>query len=367
MAHPFVTVLVDTYNHERFIEEALVSVVEQDFRASEMEILVVDDGSTDRTPDIVRKFAPRVRLLRKQNGGQASAFNFGIPEARGEIVAFLDGDDWWARNKLTRVAETMAADPSLGIVGHGIITVHRDGSQEAEILRDGFRFRANTVVGARLLRRRGSFLGTSRMTIRRDLLSKIGAIPEAIRVQADEYLFTLAAALSECLILDEALTFYRLHESNAFQVGKFNLESERRKQQSLSDLATSLASRLEAYGIERNAASEAVAYTQAFADRLRLATDGGWSFQTASTEWKLYRISHPEASFVHRVFKSLTLLAALAVPPKAYYGIQRRISESGRYRRFREAVLPAPRMPHIGHSENGLWQADSADANASKP
>ncbi|MGB6978474.1 MAG: glycosyltransferase, partial [Candidatus Acidiferrales bacterium] len=60
-----VTVLVDTYNHERFIEEALVSVLEQDFPADDTEILVVDDGSTDRTPEIVRKFAPRVRLIRK--------------------------------------------------------------------------------------------------------------------------------------------------------------------------------------------------------------------------------------------------------------------------------------------------------------
>jgi len=367
MPHPAVTVLVDTYNHERFIEDALVSVAEQDFSASDMEILVVDDGSTDRTPEIVRKFAPRVRLLRKENGGQASAFNFGIPEARGEIVAFLDGDDWWARNKLTRVAETMATDPSLGIVGHGIITVHRDGSQQTEVLREGFRFRANTIEGARLLRRRGCFLGTSRMTIRRDLLTRIGEVPESIRVQADEYLFTLAAALYECQIIDEALTFYRLHESNAFQVGAFDLARERRRHQSLFALAASLAARLEGDGIERNAVSEAVAYTQAFASRLRLSTEGGASWQTAHTEWKLYRISHPEASFVHRLFKSFTLLAALAVPPKAYYSVQRQLSESVWYRRFRKTVLPAPRMPHIGHSEDGFLQAGSPNANASKP
>ncbi|MGA6957802.1 MAG: glycosyltransferase family A protein, partial [Candidatus Acidiferrales bacterium] len=97
---PAVTVLIDTYNHERFIEEAIVSVLEQDFPQSDMEVLVVDDGSTDRTPEIVAKFEPRVRLIRKANGGQASAFNAGIPQACGEIVSFLDGDDWWARNKL---------------------------------------------------------------------------------------------------------------------------------------------------------------------------------------------------------------------------------------------------------------------------
>ena len=122
MTTPSITVLIDTYNHERFIEEAHRQRARTGFSArSDMEILVVDDGSTDRTPEIVRKFEPRVRLLRKANGGQASAFNAGISEARGEIVSFLDGDDWWARNKLTRVMQAMSSDPAVGIVGHGIV------------------------------------------------------------------------------------------------------------------------------------------------------------------------------------------------------------------------------------------------------
>jgi glycosyltransferase involved in cell wall biosynthesis len=97
MPIPAVTVLIDTYNHERFIEEAIVSVLEQDFPRAETEILFVYDGSTDRTPEIVRRFQPQVCLIRRTNGGHASAFNAGIPETRGEIIAFLDGDDWWAR------------------------------------------------------------------------------------------------------------------------------------------------------------------------------------------------------------------------------------------------------------------------------
>jgi glycosyltransferase involved in cell wall biosynthesis len=347
MTKPFVTVLVDTYNHERFIEEALVSVLEQDFPADEMQVLVVDDGSTDRTPEIVRKFEPRVRVLRKSNGGQASAFNFGIPQARGEIVAFLDGDDWWARHKLTRVVEVMAADPSVGIVGHGIIIVHRDGSQQSETLRDGFRFRANTVEGARLLRRRGSFLGTSRMTIRRQILERIGPVPEGIRVQADEYLSTLAAALGGAQILEDALTFYRLHDSNAFQLGQFDIVKQGHKQRSLAILAASLLERLEREGVEKLPREAAVAYTQASADRLRLAIDGGWPWETASAEWTLYAVSHPEAPIAHRVFKSFTLLATLVTSPKIYYRVQRRLAGSDLYRRARQRLIPNPAMPHI--------------------
>src|SRR6202035_1809711 len=104
----------------------------------------------DRTPEIVGKFAPRVRLIRKENGGQASAFNAGIPECKGEIVAFLDGDDWWAPSKLSRVAQALAANTSVGIVGHGIVNVQRDQREQAETLREGFCFQANTMAGALL-------------------------------------------------------------------------------------------------------------------------------------------------------------------------------------------------------------------------
>jgi len=103
-------------------------VLEQNFSPSEFEILVVDDGLPTALPNLSRNSPRRVTHLPKKNGGQASAFNFGVPQCRGEIVAFLDGDDWWAANKLTRVVESLAADSSVGIVGHGIANVQRDGS-----------------------------------------------------------------------------------------------------------------------------------------------------------------------------------------------------------------------------------------------
>jgi cellulose synthase/poly-beta-1,6-N-acetylglucosamine synthase-like glycosyltransferase len=347
MAQPLVTVLVDTYNHERFVEEAIVSVLEQDFPRSDMQILVVDDGSTDRTPEILRKFEPHVRVLRKANGGQATAFNTGIPEARGEVVAFLDGDDWWAKNKLTRVIETMTADPSIGLVGHGIVVVERSGQQQAETLREGFRFRASTVEGARLLRRRGCFLGTSRMTVRRNVLEQIGPVPDRIVVQADEYLFTLAAVLTDAEILREPLAYYRYHEANGFQMARYEEAAVRRKQESLAALAQTLDQQLRDYGIDVRTRKDILEYTKASAEQLRLILDGGWSWETALTEWSLYRVTHSDAPVLHRAFKISVLTAAMAVPPRVFYRLRRKIVGNDFYLRARQWALPIPEMRHI--------------------
>jgi glycosyltransferase involved in cell wall biosynthesis len=93
MCTPRVSVLIDTYNYGRYVEEAVESVIAQDFPEAEREILVVDDGSTDDTEERLRKYEGTITYLRKANGGQASAFNYGLEGARGEVVAFLDADD----------------------------------------------------------------------------------------------------------------------------------------------------------------------------------------------------------------------------------------------------------------------------------
>ncbi len=347
MPKPFISVLIDTYNHERFIEQALHSVFAQDYPADLREIIVVDDGSTDRTPEILATFSSQIQILRKPNGGQASAFNHAIPHCKGDVVAFLDADDWWKPQKLSRVAEAMTEDPSIGIVGHGIINVQMDGSDIAESPRNGFRFQANTVPGALLFRRRGSFLGTSRMTIRADLLCRIGPIPTEIVIQADEYLFTLAAVMAGVRVLPDTLTYYRLHEGNSFQMTTYDRQKLRRKQTSLAALAATLSRRMTDLELEPSVRHSVIDYTQASADRLRLTLDGGRPWQTVRTERTLYRILHPEANLSHRMFKHIILFGALITPPKVFYRVQAKLAQSSLYKSLRQRFLQAPKMPHI--------------------
>ena len=350
MAQPLVTVLIDTYNHERFIEEAVVSALEQDFPRADMEILVVDDGSTDRTPEILRKFEPYLRVLRKANGGQASAFNAGISEARGEIVAFLDGDDWWARNKLNRVVETLDANPSVGLVGNGIVIVREDGFEQMETLRDGFSFQANTVDGARLFRVRRSFMGTSRMTIRAGSLRTIGRVPEDIVIEADEYLFTLAAVLSPVRILPEALTYYRQHDANLYQIAQTDRQRMTRKQRVIQILSESLSAALERLGLPKEVRRMLAGTVRAEASQLRLSLGEGWPWETVQTEWFMYRMLHPDSPLAHRVFKVLSLLPAVALPPGVFYGLRTRAARSDLYLQARRRWLPMPQMTHIEKS-----------------
>ena len=353
MATPFVSVLIDTYNHERFIEEALQSVLSQDFPASDREILVVDDGSTDRTPEILAKFVPQIRILRKSNGGQASAFNHGIPECRGELVAFLDGDDWWAPNKLSTVAQAFAANPSVALIGHSITEVLHDGARRSELVRDSPGFRINSVAGARIFRLRKSFLGTSRMTFRAELLRRIGPAPEALVIEADEFLFTLGALFSEVLLLREPLTFYRLHGQNLFQISGNDIASIRRKHGVILALAAALRRRFAEERVSQEISGIIVDAVQTEADVLRLALGQGSPLDTFRTELRSYDISHDHASPVRRFFKYVSLFPALLLSPRHYNTFKRKLVSSAIYSKAREKFLPLHRPDHVDRT--GDW------------
>ena len=323
MGIPAVTVLVDTYNHERFIEEAIVSVLEQDFPRAETEILVIDDGSTDNTLKIVRKFHLQVRMIQKANGGQASAFNAGIREARGEVIAFLDGDDWWAKQKLSAVMEYLSARPHVGVVGHGIYEVDSDTHQTKATTPQNVReIRFDSVEGGRFFRQMMCFFGTSRVTIRRNVVSRVLPVPEQIVIEADEFLSFMSAAYSSAGLLEQPLTFYRLHSENLFQVRQKDEGKMRRIQTSLAVLGSELRKRLSVAGISSDVINVIVKPLEVNSARLRLVLDGGMPWETFQTERADFEIAYKEGSAAYWLFKKFVLACALVLPPRSFYRLR---------------------------------------------
>jgi glycosyltransferase involved in cell wall biosynthesis len=210
---PLVSVLIDTYNHEGFIEDAIRSVLGQDFPADQMEILVVDDASTDRTPEIVRKFEPQVRLLRKPNGGQASAINHGVANSQGEFVAFLDGDDVWLPNKLSRVIAEFENNPEAVLVYHKFCYWDSRDGHEWEVERE-------YVSGDILKDRRKLFdywaAPTSSLVFNRAVLNRLAPVPEQCSFNHDTFLTTAAIFLGPVAAIPERLAKNRVHGQNLY-------------------------------------------------------------------------------------------------------------------------------------------------------
>src|SRR6476469_10004419 len=100
---PLVSVVIPAYNAERFLGEAIESVLAQGY--AHFELIVVDDGSSDRTAEVARSFGDRVRTIEQENSGVSAARNAGTRAAGGELLAFLDADDRWSPGWLERMVD----------------------------------------------------------------------------------------------------------------------------------------------------------------------------------------------------------------------------------------------------------------------
>jgi hypothetical protein len=336
------SVLIDTYNHERLIETAINSVLEQDFPAPEREVIVVDDGSTDGTAEIVRRYAPLVRLVRKTNGGQASAFNAGIPECRGELIVFLDGDDWWRPGKLRKIAQVFGEDPALGMIGHAFIESFDDGTRKTISPSETVRLQVNDLSAATFFRLSRCYFGTSRLALRANLARKILPVPAALVFEADEYLFTMAAALEPFVLLPDALTHYRVHARNLFLGAGASEAGERRKARVIAELARALRVSLPGTGAPQAVVEQILEIVEAEAAQLRLKLDGGWPWETFQTERAIYRVQHHDASSRSKVFRTLSMVPALVLPPRWFYGGRQWLGAQKWYRRARARAVPVP-------------------------
>ena len=110
---PLISCVVPVFNGERFLTEALESIFAQTYRP--IEVLVVDDGSTDGTADVLARFADRIEVIRQENAGPAASRNRGLAAATGAFVAFQDADDIWLPEKLELQMECLAAQPEAAL------------------------------------------------------------------------------------------------------------------------------------------------------------------------------------------------------------------------------------------------------------
>jgi glycosyltransferase involved in cell wall biosynthesis len=182
--------------------------------------------STDDTSQRVKKYGSRVEYLSKPNGGQASALNVGIANARGEIVSLLDADDLFLPNKLARLAEAFQKDPALGMVYHRFQEWHVDTGERGEYAFVPVSGDVRTTPDFFL---RFHPMATSCVSYRRAFLKPLSPIPEGIRMLADGYLVLLIPFLAPVLAISEFLAVYRLHGTNSFYANQRQMPIQIRK------------------------------------------------------------------------------------------------------------------------------------------
>jgi glycosyltransferase involved in cell wall biosynthesis len=336
------SVLIDTYNHEKYVATAIESVLEQEgIDNTAVEIVVVDDGSTDGTGNIVQSFGDAIRYYHKPNGGQASAFNMGIPLCRGDIICFLDGDDWWHEQKLRTVFEAFQADSAVCAVGHSIIEVDEVGGNRYKIgPESAISINFKSKDGIVSFRKFACCLGTSRLAVRRAAAFALLDIPNSLVFEADEYIFTLLPTFGKVLILPEALTYYRIHGGNLYQdsrTGTFKYESDPRlvrRAAVYECLSKHLPLELARRGCDLSMINLVMAPVQIEASRLKLMTFGG-------TRMENFRLMRGATAVVGRrglrswIVFWLSLSLAMICPPRWYF--KARQTYANFLRQFRRA------------------------------
>lgn len=167
-----ISVIIPTYNYGKYIEEAIKSVLQQDY--APLEIVIVDDGSTDNTREIVNPYlGDNVRYFYQENKGNAAARNFGILQANGEYIAQLDADDLYLPHKLSRQMAYMKAHPECEIV----FTLFRNVFSSAEEREIALRLHPSQDVS----------LNHTTMLARKELFFRVGFYDECHRVAPDVY------------------------------------------------------------------------------------------------------------------------------------------------------------------------------------
>jgi glycosyltransferase involved in cell wall biosynthesis len=207
-----VTAAITTYNRAAFLPGALESVLAQTF--ADYEVLVVDDGSTDDTPDVLAGYGDRIRVVRQANGGRSAARNTAVREARAPLISFLDSDDRWLPDKLERQVPVLEARPRAALVHGHVDVIDGDGRPlPEETERHHAMFSAAHAGGVTYARYAFDCrCFSSALTARVEAVEAVGLYDPALLL--DDYDLYLRLALDWEIVFLEgpAMALYRHHE-----------------------------------------------------------------------------------------------------------------------------------------------------------
>lgn len=207
-----ISVIIPLYNACAYVGAALESILGQS-RPPE-EIIVVDDGSTDGSSEVVAHYGPKIRLLTQGHSGPAIALNRGLNAATGDMIAFLDADDLWLAEKLALQVPVLASEPSLdGVFGHLVQFLDEDAAS----------------AGKRRVVSDEPMVGTNRTTllIRRIALDRLGLFDETLGTSEFVPWFARAATLGfRYRVLDDVVARRRIHLGNTGVLRRHDQQQE---------------------------------------------------------------------------------------------------------------------------------------------
>jgi glycosyltransferase involved in cell wall biosynthesis len=210
-SEPLVTVLIDTYNYGHLIGRAVESVLAQTYPATQIDILVIDDGSTDGTADLVQAYGDRIRYVFKPNGGQASTLNEGFRRARGDIICLLDADDYFYPNKIQRVADVFRRHEKVGVVYNKLDVVLSDGTKLKQ------NWPTYTYAGnlqARTLLGYSWGPPTSSISVRKRVIDQLTIPEDTFRICPDYFLTSILPLVTYVGVVDSAESTWYFHGAN---------------------------------------------------------------------------------------------------------------------------------------------------------
>lgn len=208
-----ISVVIPLYNKERSIYATLQSVCEQTY--TDTEILVVDDGSTDRSATIAFSYPDsRIRLIQKENGGVCSARNRGIQEAKGEFIALLDGDDIWDKEYLAEQVKMIHDFPDAAMLGINFAEMSNGKlvRKLATALPDGYRGYVENYF--QMKGRISDLFCSSSVVIRREVFDKVGMFDERIKYAEDSDMWWRIIATSKVAFYDRYMVYYQFDAEN---------------------------------------------------------------------------------------------------------------------------------------------------------